>query len=280
MWDCVLSLDDAALWAAHTELKRTLLRAIREDARRRWVDQWKEALHLVGAGTLLEERALTIGFARRFATYKRATLIFRDLDRLQRLLTNPWRPVQLVFSGKAHPADEPGKQMLQTVYAHTREARFEGRIAFLEDYEMHLAHRLVQGVDLWLNLPRPPLEASGTSGMKAGLNAVPQLSTLDGWWAEGYDGQNGWAIPPSPEAADADAADAERLYRLLEDEVVPLFYRRDARDVPVGWAEKMKHALRVAGQRFTARRMVRQYVTEHYVPAISGRLPADDPPTA
>ena len=280
VWDCVLSLDDAALWAAHTELKRTLLRAIREDARRRWVDQWKEALHLVGAGTLLEERALTIGFARRFATYKRATLIFRDLDRLQRLLTNPWRPVQLIFSGKAHPADEPGKQMLQTVYAHTREARFEGRIAFLEDYEMHLAHRLVQGVDLWLNLPRPPLEASGTSGMKAGLNAVPQLSTLDGWWAEGYDGQNGWAIPPSPEAADADAADAERLYRLLEDEVVPLFYRRDARDVPVGWAEKMKHALRVAGQRFTARRMVRQYVTEHYVPAISGRLPADDPPTA
>jgi glycogen phosphorylase len=280
LWDCVLSLDDTALWAAHTELKGTLLRAIREDARRRWVDQWKEALHLVGAGTLLEERALTIGFARRFATYKRATLIFRDLDRLQRLLTNPWRPVQLVFSGKAHPADEPGKQMLQTVYALTREARFEGRIAFLEDYEMHLAHRLVQGVDLWLNLPRPPLEASGTSGMKAGLNAVPQLSTLDGWWAEGYDGQNGWAIPPSPDGADADATDAERLYRLLEDEVVPLFYRRDARDVPVGWAEKMKHALRVAGQRFTARRMVRQYVTEHYVPAISGRLPADDPPTA
>ncbi len=280
LWDCVLSLDDTALWAVHTELKRTLLRAIREDARRRWVDQWKEALHLVGAGTLLEERAFTIGFARRFATYKRATLIFRDLDRLQRLLTNPWRPVQLVFSGKAHPADEPGKQMLQTVYALTREARFEGRIAFLEDYEMHLAHRLVQGVDLWLNLPRPPLEASGTSGMKAGLNAVPQLSTLDGWWAEGYDGQNGWAIPPSPDGADADATDAERLYRLLEDEVVPLFYRRDARDVPVGWAEKMKHALRVAGQRFTARRMVRQYVTEHYVPAISGRLPADDPPTA
>jgi len=280
LWDCVLSLDDTALWAVHTELKRTLLRAIREDARRRWVDQWKEALHLVGAGTLLEERALTIGFARRFATYKRATLIFRDLDRLQRLLTNPWRPVQLVFSGKAHPADEPGKQMLQTVYALTREARFEGRIAFLEDYEMHLAHRLVQGVDLGLDLPRPPLEASGTSGMKAGLNAVPQLSTLDGWWAEGYDGQNGWAIPPSPDGADADATDAERLYRLLEDEVVPLFYRRDARDVPVGWAEKMKHALRVAGQRFTARRMVRQYVTEHYVPAISGRLPADDPPTA
>jgi glycogen phosphorylase len=279
-WDCVLSLDDAALWGAHNELKGALLRAIRDAARRRWADQWKEALHLVGAGTLLEERALTIGFARRFATYKRATLIFRDLDRLQRLLTNPWCPVQLVFSGKAHPADEPGKQMLQAVYRQTREARFEGRIAFLEDYEMHLAHRLVAGVDLWLNLPRPPLEASGTSGMKAALNGVPQLSTLDGWWAEGYDGRNGWAIPASPDAGDADAADAERLYRLLEDEVVPLFYRRNARDVPVGWTETMKHALRAAGQRFTARRMVRQYVTEHYAPAITGQLPADDPPTA
>ncbi len=279
-WDCVLSLNDAALWATHIELKETLLRAIREAARRRWADQWKEALHLVGAGTLLEERALTIGFARRFATYKRATLIFRDLDRLHRMLTNPWRPVQLIFSGKAHPADEPGKQMLQKVYAQTREARFEGRIAFLEDYEMHLAHRLVQGVDLWLNLPRPPLEASGTSGMKAALNAVPQLSTLDGWWAEGYDGRNGWAIPAAPDGADADAADAEQLYRLLEEDVVPLFYTRDARDVPLGWVEKMKHALRVAGQQFTAQRMVRQYATEHYVPAITEQLSGDDPPTA
>ena len=283
-WDCVLTMDDAALWAAHMEMKVALLRAIREDARRRWAEQWKEALHLVGAGTLLDERALTIGFARRFATYKRATLIFRDLDRLQRLLVNPWRPVQLVFSGKAHPADEPGKQMLQRVYALTRELRFEGRIAFVEDYQMHMAHRLVEGVDLWLNLPRPPLEASGTSGMKAALNAVPQLSTLDGWWAEGYDGRNGWAIPAAPDGGggggDADAADAEQLYRLLEEEVVPLFYTRDGRDVPTGWVEKMKHALCVAGQRFTARRMVRQYVTEHYVPAIKGQAPGDDPPTA
>jgi starch phosphorylase len=279
LWDAVLSLDDAGLWAAHMELKGRLLGAIREDARRRWAEQWKEALHLVGAGTLLGERALTIGFARRFATYKRATLMFRDLDRLQRLLVNPWRPVQLVFAGKAHPADDPGKQMLQSVYALTREARFEGRIAFVEDYEMHLAHLLVQGVDLWLNVPRVPLEASGSSGMKAALNAVPQLSTLDGWWAEGYDGGNGWAIPAAPEGADADAMDAERLYRLLEEEVVPLFYTRDARDVPPGWVQKMKHALRVAGQRFTARRMVRQYVTERYVPAIKGQLPGDDPPT-
>ncbi|HEV8263787.1 MAG TPA: alpha-glucan family phosphorylase [Gemmatimonadales bacterium] len=286
LWSKVLELDDAALWAVHNELKSHLMRSIREQARRRWVDQWKEALHLVGAGTLLDQEALTIGFGRRFATYKRADLIFRDADRLQRLLVNPWRPVQIVFAGKAHPADEPGKQILQRVYAHTREARFEGRIAFIEDYEMHVAHRLVQGVDVWLNVPRPPLEACGTSGMKAGLNGVPQLSTLDGWWSEGYDDSNGWAIPPAPAGAggvgggqDRDAADAEQLYRLLEQEVVPLFYDRDARGVPRGWVEKMKHAMHTAGARFTAQRMIRQYLTEYYLPAIRGQMP-DDPPTA
>jgi starch phosphorylase len=275
VWSKALELDGAALWGVHNELKSHLMRSIREQARRRWADQWKEALHLVGAGTLLDQEALTIGFARRFATYKRADLIFRDADRLQRLLVNPWRPVQIVFAGKAHPADEPGKQVLQRVYAHTREARFEGRIAFIEDYEMHVAHRLAQGVDLWLNVPRPPLEACGTSGMKAGLNGVPQLSTLDGWWSEGYDGSNGWAIPLGQD----DAGDAEQLYRLLEQEVVPLFYDRDAQGIPHGWVEKMKHAMHTAGERFTAQRMVRQYLTEYYEPAIRGEMP-DDPPTA
>ena len=282
VWARMLKLDDFALWAVHHELKSHLMRSIREQARRRWADQWKEALHLVGAGTLLDQDALTIGFARRFATYKRADLIFRDPDRLQRLLVNPWRPVQIVFAGKAHPGDEPGKQVLQRVYAHTREARFEGRIAFIEDYDMHVAHRLVQGVDLWLNVPRAPLEACGTSGMKAGLNGVPQLSALDGWWSEGYDGQNGWAIPAAPASggADADAADAAALYDLLEQQVVPLFYDRDTLGVPHGWVEKMKHALRTAGARFSAQRMVRQYLTEHYVPAMRGESPPDDPPTA
>ena len=276
----VLELDPAALWAVHGELKSHLMRSIREQARRRWADQWKEALHLVGAGTLLDQHALTIGFARRFATYKRADLIFHDIGRLERLLVNPWRPVQIVFAGKAHPADEPGKEVLRRVYHQTREPRFEGRVAFLEDYDMHLAHRLVQGVDLWLNVPRVPLEASGTSGMKAAVNAVPQLSTLDGWWAEGYDGQNGWAIPAAPERGEGDAADAEQLYRLLEDEIVPLYYTQDQRGIPLGWVEKMKHALRVGLQQFTSDRMVRQYVTEHYVPAIRRELTADDAPTA
>ncbi|HEX2680810.1 MAG TPA: alpha-glucan family phosphorylase, partial [Candidatus Dormibacteraeota bacterium] len=280
LWARVLECDDAALWAAHNELKAHLMRSIREQARRRWADQWKEALHLVGAGTLLDQEALTIGFGRRFATYKRADLIFRDPDRLQRLLVNPWRPVQIVFAGKAHPGDEPGKQVLQRVYAHTRELRFEGRIAFIEDYDMHVAHSLVQGVDLWLNVPRVPLEACGTSGMKAALNGVPQLSTLDGWWAEGYDGQNGWAVPAAPAGADVDAVDAAALYDVLEREVVPAFYERDARGVPRRWVERMKQAIRAAGGQFTAQRMVRQYVTEYYGPALRGEAPADDPPTA
>ena len=279
-WDQVLRLDHSKLWEAHLRQKRALSNFVREDARRRFAGQLKEAAQVVGAGTLLDPMAFTIGFARRFATYKRANLIFRDIDRLRRLLVDPWRPVQIIFAGKAHPADNPGKEVLQSVYQFTRDPAFEGRVAFLEDYDMHLAHLLVQGVDLWLNLPRVPLEASGTSGMKAGLNGVPQLSTLDGWWQEGYDGLSGWAISPVAENADADASDAGDFYRLLEEQIVPLFYTRNAQGVPLGWVEKMRHALRLAGSRFTARRMLRDYVQEYYAPAIHGETSGDDPPTA
>jgi starch phosphorylase len=279
-WDRVLTLDHAKFWEAHLRQKRALANFIREDARRRFAGQLKEAAQVVGAGTLLDPTAFTIGFARRFATYKRASLIFRDIERLRRLLVDPWRPIQIIFAGKAHPADNPGKEVLQSVYQFTRDPDFEGRVAFLEDYDMHLAHLLVQGVDLWLNLPRVPLEASGTSGMKAALNGVPQLSTLDGWWQEGYDGLNGWAISPAGEGADADAADAEDFYRLLEEQVVPLYYTRNADGVPLGWVEKMRHALRLAGSRFTARRMMREYVQEYYAPAIQREASGDDPPTA
>jgi starch phosphorylase len=282
MWEQVLKLDPTLLWEAHSDLKRILLKLVRDDARRRFADRWREAAHVVGAGTLLDPDALTIGFARRFATYKRADLIFRDLDRLRRMLVNRDRPVQIVFAGKAHPADEPGKQVLQRVYQFTRDPAFEGRVAFLEDYDMHLAHLLVQGVDLWLNLPRVPMEASGTSGMKAALNGVPQLGTLDGWWQEAYDGLGGWAIPPTPEQIGpetADAADAERLYGLLEEQVVPLYYNR-TEGVPLGWVDVMRHAMRLAGTRFTARRMVQDYVRSYYVPSMRADPVSDDPPTA
>ena len=279
-WDQVLTLNHARLWEAHLRQKRALSNFIREDARRRFAGQLKEASQVVGAGTLLDPMAFTIGFARRFATYKRANLIFRDIERLRRMLADPWRPIQIIFAGKAHPADNPGKEVLQSVYRFTRDPAFEGRVAFLEDYDMHLAHLLVQGVDLWLNLPRVPLEASGTSGMKAALNGVPQLSTLDGWWQEGYDGLSGWAISPAGEGEDADASDAEDFYRLLEEQVVPLYYTRNAQGVPLGFVEKMRHALRLAGSRFTARRMMREYVQEYYAPAIGGESSGGDPPTA
>ena len=280
MWDQVLKLDGEKLWHTHLELKAVLLKLAREDARWRFRTQWREAAHVVGAGTLLDPNALTIGFARRFATYKRASLLFRDFERLRKLLVDPYRPVQIVFAGKAHPADNPGKEVLQTVYQFTRDPAFEGRVAFLEDYDMHLAHLLVQGVDVWMNLPRVPLEASGTSGMKASLNGVPQLGTLDGWWQEGYDGLSGWAIPPVADGEDPDAADADRLYRLLEEQVVPLYYTRDANGVPLGWIDTMRHAIRLAGTRFTARRMVQDYVRAYYAPAMRAESSGDDPPTA
>lgn len=277
-WKGILEVDDHALCTAHKQLKGYLFSFLREQARKRWRDQWDEAMHLVGAGTLLNPAVFTIGFARRFATYKRADLIFRDEERLLKLLTNPWRPVQIIFAGKAHPADDAGKKMLQRVYSYTRDPRFEGRIAFLQDYDLNSADRLVQGVDLWLNLPVVPMEASGTSGMKAALNAIPQLSTLDGWWAEGYSGLNGWALPVSSGYPDPDAADAENLYSILEREVVPLYYATDKDGLSRGWVLRMKHALYTAGARFTAARMLREYSGKCYMPAMQGNLEGDDPP--
>ena len=277
-WDAVLGLDARELWYTHQELKSVLFRHIREEARRRWTNTWNEAAQVVAAGTLLDPDAFTIGFARRFATYKRANLLFRDLERLRTLLVNNRRPVQLVIAGKAHPEDTPGKEVLQSLHRFTRDPVFEGRVAFLEDYDMHLAHLMVQGVDLWLNLPRVPLEASGTSGMKAALNGVPQLSTLDGWWEEGYTGKNGWAIPKATPDEDADAVDAEHLYQLLESEVVPLWYLRDDNGIPRGWTQRMKESIRVAGKRFTARRMLQDYARVYYAPILRGDPFADDPP--
>ncbi len=279
LWDRVLSIDDERLWRVHNHSKQRLLNFIDDEARSRWRDSWTEASQVVSAGTLLNPEKLTIGFARRFATYKRANLLFRDAERLRKLLTDYWRPVQLIFAGKAHPADEEGKRILQQIHGYARDSQFEGRIAFLEDYDMHIAHRLVEGVDVWLNLPRVPMEACGTSGMKAALNAVPQLGTPDGWWAEGYTGQNGWSIPEVPDGEDADAWDAEHLYRLLEEDVVPMYYERDMRDIPVGWLQRMKNALSVAGRHFTARRMVQTYARDFYIPAMRGEAFEDEPPT-
>jgi starch phosphorylase len=272
------ALDAERLWAVHEGLRYLLLHYTREEARHRWRDYWKDPAKLAGAGALLSPNVLTLGFARRFATYKRADLLFRDPDRLRRLLTNPRRPVQIIFSGKAHPADEPGKRVLQRIFTAAQDPAFEGRIAFLEDYEIHLAQRMVAGVDLWVNLPRVPLEACGTSGMKAGLNAVPQLSTLDGWWAEGFTGENGWAIPLPPPDVEPEASDVENVFRILENEVVPKYYDRLPGKSSAAWVHMMKSALAVTVERFTTRQMLQNYVTQYYVPAAVGEAPPGEPP--
>ncbi len=274
LWAQVADIPDEALWEVRCRLKRTLLDFLQDRARARWAEDRVEPGQVVASGILLDPEALTIGFARRFATYKRATLVLRDLPRLRAILTDPARPVQLVFAGKAHPADEPGKQLLQAVYRVARDPELAGRIAFVEDYEMHAARYLVQGVDLWLNTPRPPMEASGTSGQKAALNGVANLSVLDGWWAEGYDGTNGWAIGsaaegPTDEAA-RDAADAEALYRTLEGEVVPLYYGRGPDGIPSSWLRVVRRAIQTVAPRFSARRMVKEYVERLYLEAATG----------
>ncbi len=279
LWAAVHDFDDDDLWGVHMKLKYALLNFVREQSRNRWrTHQW-DATHLVGSGTLLSPAPLTIGFARRFATYKRADLLFRDPARLQRLLTSEHRPVQLVFAGKAHPADDDAKRILQEIFRATRDPRFEGRVAFIEDYDLHVAHRLVQGVDLWLNLPRAPMEASGTSGMKAALNGVPQLSTLDGWWAEGYTGKNGWTLPLALGEPDVvDAADHEQVFSILEREVVPRYYRRNEAGLPTEWIATMKESIFEAGRFFTTRRMVQEYTRDYYLPALRGDAPDEDPP--
>jgi starch phosphorylase len=279
MWEQMLQLPDHDLWAVHSRLKRALMEMVREKARFAYTRRDLDAAQIVGAGSLLEARTFTIGFARRFATYKRADLIFSDPERLRRIVTHPKRPVQIIFSGKAHPADTPGKQVLQKVYQYTRDPRFEGRIAFLDDYDTHIARVLVQGVDLWMNLPRAPMEASGTSGMKAALNGVPQFGTADGWWEEGYDGTNGWAVAARG-GEDADAAAAERVYHLLESQIVPRFYNRPEPDAPPrDWLQTMKQSIRKSGQDFTARRMLAEYVKLYYAPGLVGADRRDDPPT-
>ena len=272
-------IDAERLWAVHEGLRHLLFNYVREEARHRWRDTWKDAAKLAGAGALLSPNVLTLGFARRFATYKRADLLLRDPERLRRLLTDPRRPVQIIFSGKAHPADEPGKRVLQRVFSAAQNPSFEGRIAFLEDYELHLAQRLVAGVDVWLNLPRVPLEACGTSGMKAALNGVPQLGTLDGWWAEGFTGDNGWSIPLPKTEGEPDQEDMEHLFEILEGKVVPKYYDRLPGKPSAEWVHMMKEAMAVAVERFTTRRMLQGYVTRYYVPAAVGEaIPGDPPP--
>jgi glycogen phosphorylase len=270
-WNAVLTIPDEELWRVRQTLRHNLFAFVRERARNRWTEERVGIPRVVAAGPLLDPEVLTLGFARRFTAYKRADLIFRDRERLARILNASGRPMQIVFAGKAHPADDIGKHHLQRVYKHALDPMFGGRVAFVDDYDLHVAHYLVQGCDLWLNNPRKPLEASGTSGMKAAINGVPHLSIGDGWWAEGFTGTNGWVIDGGLNSDNhemVDAADASALYRLLEEEIVPAFYDRDAKQVPHAWLGTIKEAIRTVAPRFCSRRMVKQYVERMYAPAL------------
>jgi starch phosphorylase len=269
IWEAVEKIPDEELWKTHYWLKIKLIDAIRERSRLRWTrDQANPSVVLAG-GALLDPSVLTLGFARRFATYKRADLIFYDFKKLKMLLNDRWRPIQIIFAGKAHPADDPGKQMLQRIFNACRDPDTGGRIAFVEDYGEQLAQYLVHGVDVWLNTPIPPMEASGTSGMKAALNGVPQLSVMDGWWLEGYNGKNGWAIVHQTIDGNQNEADAVELYRILEEDVIPLYYDVSEEGVPYGWVKLMKESIRSNAARFSARRMLKEYIKKFYAQASS-----------
>ncbi len=261
-WSFVEEIPDGELWTAHTETKREMAAFINS---RLEIQSTRSG---AGKPQTLDPDALIIGFARRFATYKRATLLLSDPERLRRITGDSSRPVQFVFAGKAHPADEPGKEFIRKLHASAAEHGLAEGIVVLEDYDMNIARHLVGGVDVWMNNPRRPLEASGTSGQKASLNGVPNFSVLDGWWPEAYNGKNGWAIGEEKEFAsedEQDAADVESLYEILENSIVPLFYER-SEGVPHGWAAVMKEAISTVAPMFSTQRMVQDYTHKLYVP--------------
>jgi glycogen phosphorylase len=276
LWTNIDDIPDDELWEVRQHLKRKLAFYMRERVRDRWTVGGFHPVQVVSSGVLINPYALTIGFARRFATYKRASLVLSDVERLLKIINRPNMPVQIIFAGKAHPADEPGKQLIQQVYRQVKRAETGGRIVFLEDYDMNLARYLVQGVDVWMNTPRRPMEASGTSGMKAALNGALNFSVLDGWWRESYNGHNGWAIGEDKEMDSQsvqDAQDAESLYNTLENEIIPLYYDRDQEEISHEWIARMKGSMRTNIPQFSTRRMVKEYVERLYVKALSAPSP-------
>jgi len=269
IWELVDDIPDAELWRLHQELKGELIAQIDQRARARWQQDRVAACNVIAFGALLDPGILTLGFARRFTGYKRPDLILYDLERLKRLLTDPWHPLQIIFAGLAHPADLDGKRLIQKIFRLAQDPECGGRIAFVENYDQQLAEYMVHGVDVWLNNPLPPLEASGTSGMKASINGTPNLSILDGWWIEGYNDANGWAFGGDEIEGDRTQADAEALYRLLEEKIIPLYYQRSDEGVSHGFVQVMKAAIKTVAPTFSTRRMVKEYVARFYVQALA-----------
>jgi len=275
-WERVERLPAKDLWEAHLRQKRELTHFAQGRLRSQLARHGEAPTVLAELDEALPPDILTIGFARRFATYKRAGLLFSDIDRLSRLVRDPDRPVQIVFAGKAHPADRPGQRVIQEIFQRSRSPELRGRVFILEDYDMRVARFLVQGVDVWLNNPRRPLEASGTSGMKAAQNGVPSVSVLDGWWDEGFSGDNGWAIggrDANPDEAAQDWEDAQDLYRLLEEEIIPSYYDRDKAGLPPKWVAIMRQAMATTLWTFSTTRMLHEYTEQLYLPAAGVTVP-------
>jgi starch phosphorylase len=271
LWKDIEKIPDEELWQVRRRLKQRLITAMTLRAQDCWASGRCNAQQALAMGALFEPDALTMGYVRRFAEYKRPTLLFHDIERLKAIVKDRFRPVQIVFAGKSHPADEASKRLLQEAYQKSLNHDFSGRIAFVEDYDMHMARLLTRGVDVWLNTPRRPREASGTSGMKASMNGVLHLSVPDGWWPEGYNGSNGWVVSDeslSSSPAEEDARDAAAIYELLEREVVPLFFDRNRNGVPRGWVARIREAMKSITPHFSSRRMVKEYVEKMYAPAL------------
>jgi glycogen phosphorylase len=270
-WEGIARIPSAELWRTHERRRERLVGYVRRKLRQQLTDRGAPAEEIEMADQVLDPEALTIGFARRFATYKRATLIFKDIERLIQLATDKNRPVQIIFAGKAHPHDEPGKRLIQEVIKIARRKDLRRHIVFLEDYDLNCAHYLVQGVDVWLNNPRRPLEASGTSGMKAIFNGGLNCSILDGWWDEGYNGNNGWAIGRGEEYDDKeyqDKVESAAFYQILENEMIPLFYDRGPDNIPENWIRMMKRSMTSLGPIFNTNRMVTEYTERFYIPLV------------
>jgi starch phosphorylase len=272
-------VSDEELWALRYKLRRELI----EFARRRLLQQNQRATQgdFIRFDHFLNPDALTIGFARRFATYKRAPLIFQQFENIVKLAHDKQRPIQFVFAGKAHPRDDEGKRFIQQIIHLSKHSELQGNLVFIENYDVHVARQMVSGCDIWLNNPRRPLEASGTSGQKVVLNGGLNLSVLDGWWAEAYDGLNGFAIGKGRTHSNMDvhdSRDGEDLYRVLNDELIPLYYQRDKDGLPRGWIKRMKRTIRTLGWRFSADRMVMDYTTKGYIPAAGGTSSEIRPP--
>jgi starch phosphorylase len=272
-WQAIHDVDPGELWETHNTLKNLMLTFVRRRISRECLRREEPEEVIEAARNVLDPSYLTIGFSRRFATYKRASMLFTDLDRIASTLNSADRPVQLIFAGKAHPKDLPGKELIQLIANLRHDPRFANRVVFLEDYDINVCRHLIQGVDVWLNNPRRPLEASGTSGQKVVLNGGLNLSILDGWWAEAYDGTNGFAIGHGTSHVDDrlnDARDAEWLYEVLEESVVPTFYHRDVDGLPREWIKMMKNSIATLAWRFSSHRMLMDYTRSCYVPAGGG----------